>query len=288
MVMPMLSLTCDSSTSAVVHRALMVMPPASLSAAGPLALSLFAPAAVVIFGAAVMDVVPAFFTGFSIIICLFPGSGSVPVSVAVVAAGLGRWRRRVGSSLSLIWHAGLVMVVLVAAQQRPIPGLNNQWTVKVGLHVRPDVEGCGQAQTFLGLQLTVQGLAACTVLPPQLVGPLLPHRHCLQGLLLLLTSGEAEEPDKLKPRDTDITIYSKILRKAWFTLRCDTYFILYTSRHINPAVYFILHLMIAHMCPYMLNDLQYDQGAIELSTQQTTGSIYQNCLLWRELVREYA
>lgn len=172
----MLSFVRDSSTSTVIHRALMVMPPASLLAPGPLALLLFAPAAIVIFGAAVMDMVPALLTGFTVVIRLLPGSGSVPVSVVVAAAGLGRQRRRrVGGGLVFIWHAGLVMVVLVAAEQRTIPGLNNKWTVKVGLHVWPDVERCGQAQTFLGLQLTVEGLTACSVLPSQLVGPLLPH-----------------------------------------------------------------------------------------------------------------
>lgn len=136
--------------------------PAALSAAGSLALPLFAPAAIMVFGATVVDVVP-------------PASVTViPVSVSVMAARLVRCRR-VRGSLSLFWHAGFMMVVLVACQHRPVVGLNNQWPVVVGLHVGPDVEGRGQPETLLGLQLTVQGLAARLVVPSELVGPLLPY-----------------------------------------------------------------------------------------------------------------
>lgn len=142
MMMAMLSLARDSSTSAVIHRALMVMPPASISATGPLALPLFAPAAVMVFGAAVMDVVPSVLTGVTVIVCLLSRSGPISVSVAVVAAWLVRHGRRgVGGSFGLLRHRGLVMVVLVAAQQRPVTRFNNQRPVKVGLHVRADVEG---------------------------------------------------------------------------------------------------------------------------------------------------
>lgn len=155
----------------------MVMPPAPLLAAGPFVLPLFAVTAIVIFGTAVMHVVPPVLTRVAVIICLLSHPGTVPPSVAVVATGLVRHRRRrrVGSGLSILWHAGLVMVVLVATKQRPITGFNNQRPVKVGLHVGPDVEGRGHSETLLRLQLTVEGLAACPVLPPQLVGPLLPH-----------------------------------------------------------------------------------------------------------------
>lgn len=75
--------------------------------------------------------------------------------------------RRVGGSLGLLW---LVTVVLV-----PVARLNNKRPVKVGHHVGPDVEGRRQAETLLGLQLIVEGLTARLVLPPHLVGPLLPH-----------------------------------------------------------------------------------------------------------------
>lgn len=115
-----------------------------------------------------MDMVLPILTGVTVIICLFSRSRPVPVSVAVVAPGLVRHRRRrVRGSLGLLW---LVTVVLV-----PIARLNNQRPVEVGHHVGPDVEGRRQAETLLGLQLTVEGLTACSVLPPQLVGPLLPH-----------------------------------------------------------------------------------------------------------------
>lgn len=173
-MMAVLSLARDCSTSTVVHWALMVMPPASLSAAGPLALPLLAVAAIVVFGVAVMDVVPPVLTGVPVHLI----SGSIPVSVAAVAAGLVRHRRRmrrVGGSLSLLWHAGVVVLVLVAAQERPIVRFNNQRSVKVGFHVGSDMEGRGQAETLLRIQLTVEGLAARPVLPPQLVDPLLPH-----------------------------------------------------------------------------------------------------------------
>lgn len=157
----------------------MVMSPASLSAVGPLTLPVFAPAAFVFFGATVLDVVAPVPTGVTVIIRLLSISG--PVSVAVVAAGLVRHmrRRRVGSSLGLFWHAGLVMVMLVAGQKRPVVRLNNQRPVEVGLHIGPDVESRGQEEMVLELQFTVEGLTARLDLPPQLVGPLLPHRHCL-------------------------------------------------------------------------------------------------------------
>ncbi len=155
----------------------MVMPPASLSAAGSLTLPLFSTAAFVVFGAAVMDVVPTVLTGVTIIICLLSCPNPIPVSVAVVAARLVRCRRlrRVSGGLTLPWHARLVMMVLMATHQRPIARLNNQRPVKVGLHIGPYVEGRGQPETLLRLQLTVESLAARTVLLPQLVGPLLPH-----------------------------------------------------------------------------------------------------------------
>lgn len=122
----------------------MVMPPASLLAAGPFILPLFAVTAIVIFGTAVMHVVPPVLTRVAVIICLLSRPGPIPPSVAVVATGLVRHRRRrrrVGSGLSVLRHAGLVMVVLVATKQRPIARFNNQRPVKVGLHVGPDVEG---------------------------------------------------------------------------------------------------------------------------------------------------
>ena len=146
---------------------------------GSLTLPAFAPAAFVVFGATVMDVVAPIPTGVAVIIRLLSISG--PVSAAVVVAGLVRHmrRRRVGSSLGFFWHAGLVMVMLVAGQKRAVVRLDNQRTVKVGLHIRPDVESRGPAETVLKLQLTVEGLTARLVLPPQLVGPVLPHRHCL-------------------------------------------------------------------------------------------------------------
>lgn len=144
------------------------MPPAPLSAAGPLALCLFALAVAGLFRPAVMDVVPPVLTGAPIFVSLLPGSGPVPV--AVVAAGLERSRRGgVSGSLCLFWHAGIVMVVLVAGRTWSVQRLNNQGPVQVGLHVGPDVEA------ILQLQLAVERLAAGLVLPPQLVGPLLPH-----------------------------------------------------------------------------------------------------------------
>lgn len=144
----------------------MVMLPASLSAAGPLAFPLFAPTAVVVFGATVMDMAPPILAGVTIIICLLSRSRPVPVSMAVVAPGMVR-HRRVGGSLGLLW---LVTVVLV-----PVARLNNKRPVEVGHHVGPDVEGRRQAETLLRLQLIVEGLTARLVLPPHLVGPLLPH-----------------------------------------------------------------------------------------------------------------
>lgn len=145
------------------------MLPASLSATGPLALPLFAPTAIVVFGATVMDMVPPVLAGVTVIICLLSHSRPVPVSVAVVAPGLVRHRRRrrVGGILGLLW---LVTVVLV-----PVTRLNNQRPVEVGHHVGPDVEGRRQTETLLRVQLTVEGLTARPVLPPKLVGPLLPH-----------------------------------------------------------------------------------------------------------------
>lgn len=180
-MMPMLSLRPDSST--VIHGTLMVMPPASLSAAGPLTLPFFAPAAIMVFGATVMNVVSS--TSVAIVIYLIFCSG--PVSVSVVAARVVG-DRRVCSSLSLLWHARRMMVVLLAPEQRPVTRLHEQRSVMVALHVGSKMEGSGQTETRLRLQLTVQGLAARPVLPPQLVGPLLPHWHCLHCLLLLLTA----------------------------------------------------------------------------------------------------
>lgn len=155
----------------------MVMPPASLSASGPLLLPFVAVATAMVFGMAVMDVVPPVLTGVAVVIHLVSHSGPVPVSVTVVAAGLVRCRRRMGRvvcSLGLLWHARFVVMVLVASQERFIARLNNQRSIKVGFHVRSDVEGRGQAEALLRIQLTVDGLAGL-VLPPQLVGPLLPH-----------------------------------------------------------------------------------------------------------------
>lgn len=83
--------------------------------------------------------------------------------------------RRVCSSLSLLWHARRMMVVLLAPEQRPVTRLHEQRSVMVALHVGSKMEGSGQTETRLRLQLTVQGLAARPVLPPKLVGPLLPH-----------------------------------------------------------------------------------------------------------------
>lgn len=147
-MMAMLSLGPDSST--VVHGALMVVPPASLPAAGSLALPLL------VFGATVMNVVSP--TVVTVVVCLIFCSG--PISVSVVAARL-LGNGRVAGGLGLLRQAGCVMVVL-AGKQRPVTGLHQQRPVVVALHVRPGVE----AETLLGLQLAVQGLAACPVLPP--------------------------------------------------------------------------------------------------------------------------
>lgn len=104
----------------------MVLSPASLSAAGPLALPLFAPAAFVVFGVAVMDMMAPVLTGATVLIRLLSRSGPVPVSVAVVVPRLVRHRRRrVSGSHRCLWHAGLVMVVLVGSKQRPLARLNN-------------------------------------------------------------------------------------------------------------------------------------------------------------------
>lgn len=216
MMMPMLSLTRDPSTSAVVHWVLMAMLPASLLAARPFILPLFAVTAIVIFGTAVMHVVPPVLTHVTVIICVLSRPGPIPPSVAVVATGLVRHKRRwrrVGSGLSVLRHAGLVMVVLVATKQRPITRFNNQRPVKVGLHVGPDVEGWGHSETLLRLQLTVEGLAARPVLPPQLVGPLLPHWHRLHWLLLLLTRW-GRRTRQIKTTESDTT-YKILCKPFW-------------------------------------------------------------------------
>lgn len=167
----------------------MVVLPASLSAVGPLALLLFPAAAFVVFGAAVVDVVAPVLVGVAVFVGLLspPGSVSVPVvsSRLVVRGGQRRVRRRLG----LVLQAELVMVVVVSSQQGPVSRFDNQGPVQVGLHVRADVEDGGQAHPLPWLHLAVQSLTAGPVLPPQLVGPLLPHRHRLHGLLLLLTAG---------------------------------------------------------------------------------------------------
>lgn len=156
----------------------MVMPSASFSAAGPLLLPFVGMATTVVFGMAVMDVVPPILTGVTVVIHLVSHSGAIPVSVAVAAAGLARHRgrmQRVVCSLGLLWHARLMVMVLVASQERSVTGFNNQRSIEVGFHVRSDVEGRGQTEALLGIQLGVEGLAAGLVLPPQLIGPLLPH-----------------------------------------------------------------------------------------------------------------
>lgn len=122
----------------------MVVPSSSLQAAGPLALPLFSPAAVVVFGAAVMDMVPPIFTAITNIIGFFFCSAP-SVLVVVVAAGLMRHRGWVSGSVSLVCQAGFMVVVPVIA----IVGLNNQWSVKVSLHVGTNVEGRRYAQALL-------------------------------------------------------------------------------------------------------------------------------------------
>lgn len=59
----------------------------------------------------------------------------------------------------------------------------------MGLHVRVQVQGGGHAATLLGVQLVEECLAAGShVVPPQLIGPLLPDGHGLGGSLLFLTA----------------------------------------------------------------------------------------------------
>lgn len=70
---------------------------------------------------------------------------------------------------------------------------------------------------------------------------------------------------------------SMVSFEVWHIQLC-MYFILHYF--MAPAVYFILHLTKAHKVPTCLNDVQYDQGAMELSIQQTTGFIYHS-LPWR-------
>lgn len=177
---------------AVVHWALVVVPPATLSAVGPLVFALFAPATVLIFRAAVVDVMPPFFTTFAIIVSLF--SRSSAVFMAMVAAGLVGYRRScVRCGLGLLWHARCIGKVVT--QNRSVPGLHYQRPVPVCLHVGP--EGAERWQV-LWLQLIVQGFTAGPVVPPHLIGPLLPYWHGLHGLLLLLTEGQ-EEAHRLTP-----------------------------------------------------------------------------------------
>lgn len=143
MMMAVFSLSHYSSTPAVVHVALMMMPPACLSTVGPLALPFFAVAATVVFGVAVMDVVAPILTGVPIIVHLIFCSGSIPISVAVVTTRLmwHGWRMRtVSRSLSFLCHAGfVVMVELLTAQERHNARFNNQWPVEVGFHIRSEV-----------------------------------------------------------------------------------------------------------------------------------------------------
>lgn len=133
-----------SSSSPFVRRALAVVPPPPLSAAGPVALPLLAPAAIVVLGAAVVDVVPPLLTCVSVLVSFVPVSVPVSVSVVVVPAGLLRLGgvRRV---LGLLGRAGLMAVVLVAPQQGPVAGLHHQGPVQVGFHVRTDVQCRGEA-----------------------------------------------------------------------------------------------------------------------------------------------
>lgn len=57
-----------------------------------------------------------------------------------------------------------------------VPGLHHKRPVQVSLHVGMQVEGGGQPEALLGVELVEQSLTARPhVVSPQLVGPLLPH-----------------------------------------------------------------------------------------------------------------
>lgn len=71
---------------------------------------------------------------------------------------------------SFRWPAGFVAV----------PGLHHERTVQVSHHVRMQVESRGHLAALFRVKFVEQGLTTRPhVMPPQLVGPLLPHRHGL-------------------------------------------------------------------------------------------------------------
>lgn len=127
--------------------------------------------AIVISASAVMGVVPP-----APALASLPAL-SVPVAVSVMLPG-----------------APFVIRLHMPAFRRPHglvspPGLDHQRPIQMSLHVGMQVEGGGHPAALLWVQLIEQSLAARPhVVSPQLVGPLLPHRHGLCGPLLLFAA----------------------------------------------------------------------------------------------------
>lgn len=96
---------------------------------------------------------------------------SIPVVVAMVFS-----RVRVAFSLNRLLMAFATRLTGFVT----VPAIHHQGAVEVSLHVGVQVKGGGQSKAVFRVQLVEQGLTAGPyVVPPQLVGPLLPHRLAL-------------------------------------------------------------------------------------------------------------
>lgn len=129
---------------------------------------------------------------------------ALPVSFAVAVVPPGR----------------LAVVPTPLARRRPLllatARLHHQGAIQVGLHVRVQVQGGGHTATLLGVQLVEQRLAAGPhVVPPQLIGPLLPDGHGLGGSLLLLTAHRRNRQTVMRPPDESTLICDSGRNTGW-------------------------------------------------------------------------